>query len=80
MVSISILFAFWIVAMALMWHRCFQKSWGSIRLTALLGIELFVLVAAAVGELCILRSATSATNFESQVDSQHVGNRWPKYS
>jgi hypothetical protein len=53
MVSISTLFAFWIVALALIWHRCFQQSHGSIKYTALLGLELLVLVAAAIGESAV---------------------------
>lgn len=50
MVSISTLFAFWIVALALLWYRCFPKAAGNMRMTFLLSIELFVMVAACIGE------------------------------
>lgn len=48
MVSISTLFAFWIVALALMWHRCFEPSRHSPVRVALLSVQLFVMVAACI--------------------------------
>lgn len=53
MVSISTLFAFWIVALALLWHRCFRPSRHSPAKIALLSIELFVMVAACIGECAV---------------------------
>jgi amino acid transporter len=50
MVSISTLFAFWIVALALLWHRCFTPARHSPPKVSLLCIELFVMVAACIGE------------------------------
>jgi amino acid transporter len=50
MVSISTLFAFWIVALALLWYRCLPKTRGSVMSLFLLSIELFVMVAACIGE------------------------------
>jgi amino acid transporter len=54
MVSISTLFAFWIVALALMWHRCFEPSRHSPVRVALLSAQLFVMVAACIGECPVL--------------------------
>jgi amino acid transporter len=50
MVSISTLFAFWMVALALIWNRYFKQDVSPRRDNLKVAAHLVVLVAAAVGE------------------------------
>lgn len=49
MVSISTLFAFWIVALALLWYRCIPAARNSVMSSSLLVLELTAMVAACIG-------------------------------
>jgi hypothetical protein len=55
MVSISTLFAFWMVALALIWHRYCQPlgSAPPLKHRAVVGAHMGVIVAASVGELVL---------------------------
>jgi amino acid transporter len=60
MVSISTLFAFWMVALALIWNRYYKQGESPRRDSYKVAAHLFVLVAASVGErrgawaICVL--------------------------
>jgi hypothetical protein len=50
MVSISTLFAFWIVALGLIWFRGYERGVTSHAQGALLGGHMILLIACALGE------------------------------
>lgn len=52
MVSISTLFAFWIVALALIWNRYFKANVSPRAANYRVAAHMAVIVAASVGELC----------------------------
>lgn len=51
MVSISTLFAFWMVALALIWNRYYKEGVSPRPANYKVAAHLFVIVAASVGEL-----------------------------
>jgi len=51
MVSISTLFAFWMVALALLWYRCIPAARNGVMSSCLLVLELAAMVAACIGNI-----------------------------
>jgi hypothetical protein len=79
MVSISTLFAFWMVALALLWHRYCQPQAGPappLKHRAMVGAHMGIIVAAALGECscegwcgCVSKSPTIVSTPEHHCGS-----------
>lgn len=61
MVSISTLFAFWIVALALIWNRYYKEGESPRKANYIVAGHMFVLVAASVGEWLLFAAGAAVT-------------------